>query len=555
MRRFVLTSFVFCCLLGHAAAGPVPQTAPAVAHAAGSTGFVPPPVDLDHVVLAEPPLARDLPARFDWREHGQVSPVRNQGACGSCYAFAAAGELEARVLRDHGVVVDLSENHIKSCHFEARGCEGGNAQMVMNLLTRTGAVAEACDPYLAYNAPCQHGCAPQFAVRDWIWLTGSALPAAGALKQALLDHGPLSTTMYAGDGANPAWQTTFNNWNGGTGLYHAGNETPNHAVLLVGWDDDWPHAGGGNGCWIIKNSWGTGWGDACGHGASGGYFYLAYGSAGGGKWTSAITEIMTAYPELAVTGWDAGGWTGSIGYNNPVAWGLMRVPVTETTHLHCVEFWTTDTTLQVDVAVHAGFTGGSLTGLLAGTTSAGFGGVGYHSVELPEPLALIEGNTYYVSVRLQNASYGYPLAIDGQGPRSNGNTWISLNGSSWVDLAGYSAIAGMRVRTSPHTVLPIGEHDDAPPPAPPTSTFALEPPWPNPFNPATTLAFHLDRAGPVRLRILDLRGRLVHTLVDGHLPAGRHEMRWLGRAQAAGVYIARLDDGSRARSQRLVLLK
>jgi hypothetical protein len=88
----------------------------------------------------------------------------------------------------------------------------------------------------------------------------------------------------------------------------------------------------------------------------------------------------------------------------------------------------------------------------------------------------------------------------------------------------------------------------------------LLPAAPNPFNPATTLSFTLPAAGPVRLTIFDLAGRLVATLVDGTLDAGTHSAVWdardgNGRSQASGVYIARLQAGDRSLSSQLVLLE
>jgi hypothetical protein len=89
---------------------------------------------------------------------------------------------------------------------------------------------------------------------------------------------------------------------------------------------------------------------------------------------------------------------------------------------------------------------------------------------------------------------------------------------------------------------------------------ALLPAWPNPFNPGTSLEFSLGRDAHVNLRIYDLQGRLVRTLLTADLAAGSHRARWdgrhdQGRNAPAGIYFCRLDDGMRWRSQRLVLVK
>ena len=85
-------------------------------------------------------------------------------------------------------------------------------------------------------------------------------------------------------------------------------------------------------------------------------------------------------------------------------------------------------------------------------------------------------------------------------------------------------------------------------------------PRPNPFNPSTTLAFEIPRAGAVTLEIHDLAGKAVARLVDGRLDAGRHEVRWHGRDDrgrpvASGVYLVRVRAAGEVRSQRMVLVK
>jgi hypothetical protein len=93
----------------------------------------------------------------------------------------------------------------------------------------------------------------------------------------------------------------------------------------------------------------------------------------------------------------------------------------------------------------------------------------------------------------------------------------------------------------------------------PTATRLLAA-WPNPFNPATRVAFDLAKPGRARLRIHDVAGRLVRVLADEALPAGRHERRWDGRDEegrplASGLYLCRLETRDHASAQRLLLLK
>jgi C1A family cysteine protease len=80
-------------------------------------GFVPPPVDLSHLRGEwQGPAIAALPSRFDWRMTGKVSPVKNQGACNACYAFASIAALESRLLIDNAGLWDFSENNVKECN-------------------------------------------------------------------------------------------------------------------------------------------------------------------------------------------------------------------------------------------------------------------------------------------------------------------------------------------------------------------------------------------------------------------------------------------------------
>ena len=82
------------------------------------TGFIPPPLDLSHLTgqrMPEKFVGQQLPSHWDWRAQGKVTPVKDQGPCGSCYAFAALGNIESKLLMDSAGTYDLSENNAKEC--------------------------------------------------------------------------------------------------------------------------------------------------------------------------------------------------------------------------------------------------------------------------------------------------------------------------------------------------------------------------------------------------------------------------------------------------------
>ncbi len=225
-----------------------------------------------------PVLSRaDLPAAFDWRNvngHSYVGPVRNQGACGSCYAFAAVGVLESafRIAEElPDTDVNLSESYLMFClssHYDRfYGCEGASYDYdELQALVDYGVVEEACFPYdQGRTTNCGAACSsPSMQVRLSSW---GRIPCndVEAIKSAILTYGPVDAAVMATD--------AFSAYSGG--VYNDLNQTcpsspcyftpTNHAVVLVGWDD-------ADQAWILRNSWGPDWGE-------GGYMRISYRAA------------------------------------------------------------------------------------------------------------------------------------------------------------------------------------------------------------------------------------------------------------------------------------
>jgi len=409
-------------------------------------GYVPPPMDMSHYQAHwdEPDVAASL-SHFDWRESGKVTHVQDQNPCGACYAFASLANFESKLLIDGAGTWDFSENNAKECDFYAGSCSGGNFYRMASYFSQKGTVLESCDPYVPADVPCTTGCPYQKTVLDWRVISGDSVPDTNVLKNYIMTYGPVYTTIYAGSYSN-AWQREFSAYDGSYTLYYTGSGTPNHAVLIVGWDDSLSHQGGSGG-WIVKNSWGTDWGGTCGYGTEGGYFTIAYGSASIGKSSSFIYDWQNYQGDILY--YDEGGWTVQWGTGSTTLWGLAKYYPPSNTNVTRVEFWTTDTTTDVDVYLYDDFSGGSLSNLLAQKLNNSFAEPGYHSVALDSPVPVSAGNDVVAVVKFTNASYKYPVAADNQGPHETGRTYVSSNGTSWTDLgSAKSDDVAIRIRIS-----------------------------------------------------------------------------------------------------------
>jgi len=418
---------------------PTRQPEPYEPHPRG--GYIPPAVDLSHFRATwDQPSAAATLSRFDWRDTGKVTSVKDQGYCGACYAFAYIGGFESRLLIDNAGTWDFSENNAKECGHYAGSCGGGNYFEMASFFSQKGTVLEACDPYVAANVACNGTCPYQKTLLGWGMISGAAVPDTIVVKNYISTYGPVMTTMYVGNYSN-AWQQEFSNYDGSYTLYYAGTQAPNHTVLIVGWDDSLAHAGGTGG-WIVKNSWGTSWGDN-------GYFTIAYGSARIGENSAFIYDWQQFDPAGGILYYDEGGLSDMWGFDTATAWGLAKFYPTSNTNATRVEFWTTDQTTDVDVYVYGNFNGTALSNLLAQKLNNSFNEPGYHSVELDTPVPVTAGDDVIAVVKFTNASFTYPIAADAAGPHETGRTYLSANGTSWIELgAGYSEDVAIRIRTS-----------------------------------------------------------------------------------------------------------
>ena len=362
----------------------------------------------NEMVVVQSSVEQLLPV-YDAMALGYVTPVKNQGACGSCWIFAAIADFESDVLIRESQPFDFAEQEVGDCNiWSSVGgydfCEGGYDSMVANYFSKYGAAVEACHPYVAHKQTC-YNCPVIKSVSNWRSITGSSGESQiTQIKNALMQYGPVFTTIYAGDPG-------FSAYNGGVYEYW-GLDVPNHAVTIIGWNNSLQHSHG-TGAWLIKNSWGTDWG------ASGPYpgcAWVAYGAANLGDYTSAIAGYNDPSHEV-VFYHDECGWRGYImGCGEPVAYGAVRFVPARNATLTAVDFWAIDTDLAYEIEIfdtlHVYPDYYTLSGKLGTTQGGTTTEVGYHSIPLLKPVELRAGDDFIVQVKFNSTRYGHPIPID-----------------------------------------------------------------------------------------------------------------------------------------------
>lgn len=249
-----------------------------------------------------PSLRQGLPSSYDLRP--QLTPVKNQGECGSCWAFATVGVLEGLLKMRSGATTDLSEQFLVSCNRDNWSCDGGwfahdyHKDKLAQLQSTPGAVVEADMPYTATNGRCVAISNHPYNVSAWGYVNPNVpVPSVEEIKQAILNHGPVAAAVCAGD--------AFTAYRGG--IFDTDESSTctnslriNHAIVLVGWDDSQQ-------VWILRNSWGSGWGEN-------GYMRIRWGvsSVGAGANYAEFRNACTYSVSPTALNVGAEGGTGSV---------------------------------------------------------------------------------------------------------------------------------------------------------------------------------------------------------------------------------------------------
>ena len=192
-----------------------------------------------------------LPQSVNWVDQGAVTSVKNQGVCGSCWTFSSTGALEGAYFLKSGNLVNLSQQYILSCDTGGSGCSGGQMDQAFAWVQSQGGICAASDyPYTDANthtaSQCRQECTP---------ISGTAPTSKTDVEQteaslmAAVAKQPVSIAIEAD-------QSSFQFYSGGVMTQPCGTQL-DHGVLLVGYGSE-----EGQDYWLVKNSWGTTYGEA-----------------------------------------------------------------------------------------------------------------------------------------------------------------------------------------------------------------------------------------------------------------------------------------------------
>ena|GEM_PF-6641181 len=405
---------------------------------------------------------------YDPRTYNLTTPVKDQDRNGVCWAFAAIGAAETYIKVNLGRTLTFSEEHLRFLYsasnpdsvFRRHADGGGNFEIAASyFMNRDGVVLESDVPYRGQTGQLYPiGLIDEAETRYFISGTIEIAPDIQSMKTAVSRYGSVSVTLWAGDGVNPNSMTEY--YNSATAAqYYSGSDEPNHAVLIVGWDDNFSRDNFlssvsrpvSNGAWLAKNSWGSDWGDD-------GYFWVSYEdnsllNPSGSNW--AVSGVENANDDKK-----------SLSYAESTPWGSIIIDnralmanVFTINSADAQNYLLTDVTFfaATEGPSHAGYTYGIYVVPFSGSASSipnisqlsshtpkAEGSIvaqGWYTIALDEPLSFTEGQ-YAVIIDLRASGSRVDLSYEWGdlgvnptfSPTFTAGRSFYLSGSSWTAL-------------------------------------------------------------------------------------------------------------------------
>lgn len=370
-----------------------------------------------------------LPAAYDMRDYGRVTPVRDQGRYGTCWAFASLGALETTLLPEEEGIFSTDHMSMNNSYNLDIDSGGEHTMSIAYLAAWQGPVYEANDPY--GDGESNGNLKAVKHLEEALIINEKDIDV---LKSAIFRYGAVETSVYTQmeyvDSISPYYSKE------NASYYYDGEELPNHDVVVVGWDDNYAkenftNVPEGDGAFICKNSWGTEFGDR-------GYVYVSYYDANICKKSVVYTRVGDAdnYDNIYQT--DLLGWIGHMGFDKEEAYFANVYTAGAGEELAAVSFYATGKDTEFEVYVVSGFEEEASFKNRQFVTAGSTKYAGYYTVDFPEAIKLADNERFAVVVKIKTPGAVHPIAIEYNSDErtenfdiTDGEGYISLYGEKW----------------------------------------------------------------------------------------------------------------------------
>jgi C1A family cysteine protease len=374
-----------------------------------------------------------VPSRYDLREKGRVSKVRNQGTYGTCWGFAATSALESVLLPEQQEL--FSVDHMTLCNsFNVNQYDGGEYTMGMAYLAAwQGPVYEADDPY--GDGVSDESLTAVKHVQEMRIIDGKDYEA---IKTAVFKYGGVQTSLYSNLKSSMSGSEYYNRE---TSAYcYIGTEKPNHDVVIIGWDDNYSKDNfsvplEGDGAFICQNSWGENFGEN-------GVFYVSYYDTNIGTHNVVYTRVEETDNYDHIYQSDLCGWVGSMGYDKEYIYGANVFTAQQAEKIAAAGFYATGSDTQYEVYVVSNFEDVSSFAERKKVAEGTLDQAGYYTIDFSTAVSVEKGERFAILLYLSTPGATHPLAIEYDSgddshstvDLSDGEGYISANGVKFTDV-------------------------------------------------------------------------------------------------------------------------